>query len=127
MKQLNHSEVFLKKALEDEILLKKLINDFDVSDTIWGFHAQQAIEKLLKALLIKNKTDFPRTHDLTVLFELLNGAGVELPFSINDLDILTPYAVLLRYEDFEGENIDRETVFKFIQKVRQWAEKLIRE
>ena len=127
MKQLNHSEVFLKKALEDEILLKKLINDFDVSDTIWGFHAQQAIEKLLKALLIKNKTDFPRTHDLTVLFELLNSGGTELPFSINDLDILTPYAVLLRYEDFEGENIDRETVFKFIQKVRQWAEKLIRE
>lgn len=37
------------------------------------FHSQQAIEKLLKALLISKGTVPPRTHDLVALDQMLAG------------------------------------------------------
>lgn len=40
------------------------------TDTVC-FHAQQCVEKYLKALLTSRGTRFPRTHDLVVLVELL--------------------------------------------------------
>ena len=39
-------------------------------DTV-SYHCQQCVEKYLKALLIHRNVDFPRTHDLVVLFNLL--------------------------------------------------------
>src|SRR5436309_1859575 len=40
------------------------------TDTVC-FHAQQCIEKYLKAVLVYNGVDFPRTHNLSVLIVLL--------------------------------------------------------
>jgi HEPN domain len=40
-----------RKAESDEIALQKLADDPDVPDDLIGFHAQQALEKLLKAAL----------------------------------------------------------------------------
>ena len=38
-----------------------------------GFHAQQAIEKALKAVLVREQIRFPRTHDLERLSGLVPG------------------------------------------------------
>jgi hypothetical protein len=38
---------FVRKARSDEIALDKLADDPDVPDDLIGFHAQQALEKLL--------------------------------------------------------------------------------
>jgi HEPN domain-containing protein len=61
------------------------------------FHAQQAVEKILKAFLLSRGRAVPRTHNLVAL---LDGA-VELEPSVADLheacSLLTPYAVDLRY------------------------------
>lgn len=35
------------------------------------FHAQQAVEKSLKAVLISRGIDFPRTHNLRMLIDVL--------------------------------------------------------
>ena len=43
--------VLLHKARQDELVLERLLGDRDVDDDTLGFHAQQAAEKLLKALL----------------------------------------------------------------------------
>ena len=43
------AEIFVAKADEDMHLLEALLDDTTTSDSIWGFHAQQAVEKLLKA------------------------------------------------------------------------------
>ncbi len=40
------------------------------TDTVC-FHAQQCVEKYLKALLVLRRCDFPRTHDLERLRDLL--------------------------------------------------------
>lgn len=41
---------FARKARSDEIALEKLADDPDVPDDLIGFHAQQGLEKLLKAV-----------------------------------------------------------------------------
>ncbi len=64
-----------------------------------GFHAQQAVEKALKALLCFRDIDFPRTHDLESLFSRLAGSGASPPYSASRLRPLMPYAVDFRYDD----------------------------
>ncbi len=38
-----------------------------------AFHAQQAAEKFLKALLVRHQVPFPKTHDIQQLLELADG------------------------------------------------------
>jgi len=44
------AELLLQKAQQGEFALDKLMPDLDSPDEIIGFHAQQAIEKMLKAV-----------------------------------------------------------------------------
>ncbi|MCE1253222.1 MAG: HEPN domain-containing protein [Anaerolineae bacterium] len=61
------------------------------------FHAQQCCEKYLKALLIKNKVDFPRTHDLAALNSLCSKNSLFLTIKDDDLEYLSAFAVEARY------------------------------
>ena len=38
-----------------------------MDDDVVGYHAQQAVEKAIKAVLVLCGIDFPRTHDLDFL------------------------------------------------------------
>ena len=62
------------------------------------FHAQQCVEKYLKAYLVHAGLDFPYTHNLTKLVEICAGSDA----SFNSLALLvaplSPYAVELRYD-----------------------------
>ena len=60
------------------------------------FHAQQAAEKYLKALLAFNNVPIPNTHDLVRLLQTVP-ANLRIDLSIEDLAHLTPYAVNSRY------------------------------
>lgn len=61
------------------------------------FHAQQAAEKYLKALLTWHQIEFPKTHDIEQLLELVEPAIGEAISSINNSSELTPYGVDIRY------------------------------
>jgi hypothetical protein len=50
MRQLELARLFLRKAGEDEALLDAVAQLNSVADVTFGFHCQQAAEKLLKAL-----------------------------------------------------------------------------
>ena len=62
-------------------------------DEEWGFQAQQALEKLLRAELVLRDQPAPRTHELLDLALLLN---VELPEGLQKLQV---FAVEARYEE----------------------------
>jgi len=60
------------------------------------FHAQQATEKYVKALLTSLSIDFPKTHDIGELLALLPPT-VALPQSDIQQETLTRYATVTRY------------------------------
>jgi HEPN domain-containing protein len=62
-------------------------------DEEWGFQAQQALEKLLKAQLVLRNQVPPRTHELV---DLALGLGEVLPEALQKLQV---FAVEARYED----------------------------
>jgi HEPN domain-containing protein len=65
------------------------------TDTIC-FHAQQCIEKYLKALLVLEGLDFPKTHNISNLLELLP-TRVRPLITEHEQDTLTEYATVTRY------------------------------
>ncbi len=87
----------LALAREDLASAEALHRAERVSDSPVGFHAQQAVEKALKAAIASRGQEFPFTHDLGVLMQLCEDAGLALPAALSDADRLSPYAAALRY------------------------------
>ncbi len=89
--------VLLGLARDDDFAARSLLPVEGVADAILGFHAQQAVEKSLKAVLASADVQFPYTHDLDGLIELCRGHGLEVPDALEDADQLSPYGVRMRY------------------------------
>jgi HEPN domain-containing protein len=93
---------WLKKANLDlqaaRLLCAGELDDYFVS----GFHAQQAVEKYIKAFLVRHQIEFPKTHDIGRLRQLVAYKDATLVERLQNADVLTPYGVDLRYpEEFE--------------------------
>ncbi|HEY5581806.1 MAG TPA: HEPN domain-containing protein [Rhodoferax sp.] len=86
-----------------------------------GFHAQQAIEKSLKAVLSAHMIEFRRTHDLITLLDLLQDHQLPAPPEADWLDELNPYAVEARYGTIEPEGLDRTRALQAVAQVLDWA------
>ena len=63
------------------------------------FHAQQAIEKLLKGLLVANGRNISKTHDLVKLLNDLSDIAPELLPYEDLLEDISEYGVGVRYPD----------------------------
>ncbi len=94
----------LVKARGDGYVLARLADDESAPQWILGFHAQQAVEKALKAVLALHQLEFPRTHNLSMLLEILRRAGVTPPPEGDALDQLIPFGVALRYGDIADDD-----------------------
>jgi HEPN domain-containing protein len=92
------------------------------------FHAQQAAEKALKAVLIHRNVDFPFTHDLEELLDTLDETDIALPTELQDLGALTPYAVETRYPGYWGEitGIDVAEALESAEKTVAWATTVVK-
>ncbi|MGH8478499.1 MAG: HEPN domain-containing protein [Gammaproteobacteria bacterium] len=90
------------------------------------FHAQQAAEKALKAVLIAKGIAPPRTHNIRSLFDCLP-SEVVIPFELHEVAVLTDFAVATRYPG-ELEPIAEEEyhdAVKLAEVVVLWAEACI--
>jgi HEPN domain-containing protein len=126
MRQHEQALLFAKKAAEDAALLAEVFSSSKISSEIFGFHAQQSAEKFLKALLSEFGAPFPRTHNLRLLMDLLADAGHPLPSQFTDLDLLTPYGTLFRYEDIPADvALDRTAAYSMVAALRDFVEKEI--
>jgi HEPN domain-containing protein len=107
--------------------MRRLASDPEIDDEAVGFHAQQAIEKWLKAILAFHGMEEVRIHDLGRLLELLRDAGVELPPGADRVDELTIYAVPMRYDELlDAEPLDREAAVAMVGEVGEWAANQLR-
>lgn len=87
---------WMAKAENDLKSAAHLVKIADCPTDAVCFHAQQCVEKCLKALLVAQGTDFRKTHDLGELVVLLPS---RLRPSLNneEQDRLTEYATVTRY------------------------------
>ena len=109
-------------ATQDRRAFQNLNADAGMDLRIVCFHAQQAVEKLLKTVLVSRGAVFSRTHDLAHLAELLTQAGAQLPLPTEVLSRLNPYAVIFRYDDLDIPLIGRDEVRQMVDAVFAWAE-----
>ena len=120
----DYARALIAKAQDDRYVLERLAGDANAPEWVLGFHAQQAVEKSLKAVLSLRQVEFPRTHNLSMLLELLRRAGVALPPDGDELARLIPFGVALRYEDAaigEPLSLDRVWAAGAVAKTRVWA------
>ena len=96
MSDLKQARVLVAAAERDLSALRGMGDAAVFADEIFGFHAQQAAEKLLKAWLASLGETYPLSHDLATLLDMLNARGVDIA-RFDELVDYTPYAVRSRY------------------------------
>ncbi len=109
---------------KSDLKLAKLGLRQDVLSEQICFHAQQTVEKSLKAVLLFLHIDFPFTHDLEELLDTFEHAGISIPSEFLEVGVLTPYAVETRYPGFWGEisEYDVNEAITFAEMTIEWAE-----
>ena len=73
------------------------------------FHCQQAVEKYLKAYLIHFNISYPKTHEIGELITRCETKDHKIKKFKEEADILTDYAVEIRYPDDWYEPTSEET------------------
>ena len=129
MSQREQAILLLAKAEEDLSALHVLSSRSEVSDTIWGFHAQQAVEKLLKAMLAHYGIAFPFSHRLYELADLLEDHDRPLDEEYEVLMPLTRYAVELRYSLLDADSslrLDQTLILRQVARLREEVAVLLR-
>ena len=104
-------QAWLVRARSDLALARAALTVPDVLLEDACFHAQQCAEKALKALLIQRDIDFPYTHVVEALLDLLAAAGVDVPPEVDEAVVLTQYAVQARYPGVWGPVTQSEAGF----------------
>ena len=62
-----------------------------------AFHAQQAVEKYLKAVLVYYQVEFRKTHDIEQLLYMVREVAPSLAEELMEARWLTPFGVDIRY------------------------------
>lgn len=87
------------------------------------FHAQQAAEKAIKALMIRRGIAFPYVHDLGTHLSLLADAGETVPEAVKLSKRLTPYAASTRYPGIPDRvtEEDHAEAVRLAERVVRWV------
>ena len=100
MKKADNREFALQwliKAEHDLITAKQTLSMKSPPTDTPCFHAQQAVEKSLKALLTFHGVEFPKTHDLLVLLDFANKFTDKFEIFREKMAEMNSYAVETRY------------------------------
>jgi HEPN domain-containing protein len=110
------SALSLAKAQSAEVYLEDLC-----------YQAQQAVEKAVKALLIKRDVEFPYVHDIAELLTVLEDARQEIPEFARQAERLTRFAVFTRYPGIVPpiSREEYEEAVRVAEQVVRWAEEQI--
>ena len=123
--QREEAERFMRLARRDEAAFRALLTSSTVDFAVACFHAQQAIEKALKAVMFLHGLEFRRTHDLEELAGTLADVNIDIPLDGEELRRLTPYAVEFRYDDEPMPLVSPEQAISYASRVLAWADKTL--
>lgn len=128
MRDLRQAKAMLAAAQNDFKALRGMTNSDIFAEEIFGFHVQQAIEKTLKSWLAALGKEYPLTHDISVLLNLLQTDGQDVE-SYWDLVEFNVFAVRFRYEALEisDEALDRKSTIIAVEVLLLSVARLIEE
>lgn len=116
------SRILLKKAEEDATAVREFAGNPEIGDSIIGFHAEQAVEKWLKAVTAASGVRHSTIHDIDRLIEIVEATGVEVQLDRDRLAVLTQYAVPFRYDELlDAESLEREVLVALVDEVATWV------
>ncbi len=121
---LEHAQALLARARDDRYVVRRLRTDPGAPAWVLGFHAQQGVEKALKAVLSGAGVAYPRTHNLVMLAELLRPTAIAMPPDVAEFGRLVPFGVVLRYEDVLPDApppMDPEWLEALVTRTIDWA------
>lgn len=116
------ARILLNKAGEDATAVREFAGNPEIADSIIGFHAQQAVEKWLKAVTAASGVRHSAIHDIDRLIEIVEAAGIAVPLDRDRLAVLTQYAVPLRYDELlDAESLERWVLVALVDEVAAWV------
>jgi len=89
------------------------------------FHAQQCAEKYLKAMLVAKRQTFAKVHDLLLLNDQCVKSGILLAIDAKTLNILSDYAVRVRYPGEDPTLEEAGEALEIAKVVRRSARRLL--
>jgi HEPN domain-containing protein len=110
----------LEAADADLRAARVLAPDAAQANEVVGFHAQQPVEKAIKAVLVPSGVDIPYTHDLSFLLDIVGQNSIGAPEAVVEADWLTPWAMAARY-GASHVSLDRETAVAVAAEAVDWA------
>lgn len=112
---------WLARADIDYRTALRLLNDSDPIRESIAFHCQQAAEKYLKAFLVRQSIEVPKTHSIVRLLDLVHQVNAGLAQRLADAEYLSPFGVDIRYPgDFPKLLPGQEAeAFQLATKLRQ--------
>lgn len=123
----NAARNLLIMARKDLKTLRGILDPDLFEEEMAGFHAQQAVEKALKAWLSILGATYPQTHDLRALIVLLENEGVAEE-ELWDFVELNPFAARFRYEPYElDDGFDAAESVERIESLLARTETLLQE
>jgi HEPN domain-containing protein len=125
MPDLEHAQLLLSLAERDLKDLGHMLDPAEFADETFGFHAQQSVEKALKALLCVHDVGYDYTHDLRALYRKLQEASPAELSPFRHLVALSDFAVQFRYEAYDGEPLDRKATLRDVKDLVGLVEKRI--
>lgn len=128
MKDLDHARLMIEMARKDFKAIRGMADTDVFDESVFGFHAQQAVEKTLKAWFSSTGVEYSKTHDLRLLVGLLRDKGNDVT-GVLDLIELNIYAVQFRYESYSMPDVplDRQETVKAIERLIGQVEALLKQ
>ncbi len=120
---------WVSKAKSDLLNADNNLGSDEVPFDTVCFHCQQAAEKFLKAYLVVNSIQPPISHDLLLILEKVCLLEPHAESLRDDLFLLLPYAVEIRYPDdwFMPSEEDAREAREAAAKVMAWLQKMMPE
>lgn len=111
------TEEWIKKAEEDCLVANRELRAEPPASEAVCFHAQQCIEKYMKAILQENEVEFEKIHDLDVLLGQCIDFLPGLEDFRDELIKLSTYAVDVRYPGFDVSKEEAAECVKIMEKI----------
>ena len=123
---IQQAKLLLGMADGDLGALRVMHRPADVTDEIFGFHVQQAAEKCFKAWIAMLGEEYPLTHDLGKLIDVVRARDAAVSQHAA-LKAFSAFAVHYRYSPFpeDAGPIDRPAAIRQVEALMQWVQRLL--